>query len=67
MKSGAKYYALDGKRSRAHKMKVERREGEIKLTAGPNWRMVSRNRKGWKMLEKAFANRNAVLRDILWL
>lgn len=44
-------------------MKVDRREDEIKLTAGPNWRRVSRNRKGWKMLEEAFANRKTVLTD----
>ncbi|GBP74681.1 Retrovirus-related Pol polyprotein from type-2 retrotransposable element R2DM; Endonuclease [Eumeta japonica] len=31
----------------------------------PNWRRVARDRKQWKMLEEAFANRHTELRDIL--
>ncbi|GBP07527.1 Putative uncharacterized transposon-derived protein F52C9.6 [Eumeta japonica] len=49
------------KRGRQHR----RWEDELKLTAGPDWRRVSRDRKQWKMLEEAFANRHTELRDIL--
>lgn len=57
------WYPRDGKRSKGRQQK--RWEDELKLTAGPNWRRVARDRKQWKMLEEAFAKRHTELRDIL--
>ena len=57
------WYSRDVKRRRRRQHK--RWEDEIKLTAGAHWRRVARNRKHWKMLEEAFANRHTELRDIL--
>ncbi|XP_030025374.2 uncharacterized protein LOC115443910 [Manduca sexta] len=57
------WYPRDGKRKRGRQCK--RWEDELKLTAGPNWRRVARDRAQWKSLEEAFANRHTELRDIL--
>lgn len=57
------WYPRDGKRKRGRQRK--RWEDELKLTAGPNWRRVARDRRQWKMLEEAFAQRHTELRDIL--
>lgn len=57
------WYPRDGKRKRGRQLK--RWEDELKLTAGPYWRRVTRDRIQWKMLEEAFARRHTELRDIL--
>ncbi|CAK1591386.1 unnamed protein product [Parnassius mnemosyne] len=57
------WYPRDSKRRRGRQH--TRWEDEIRLTAGPNWRRVARDRQQWKSLEEAFANRHAELRDIL--
>ncbi|GBP53710.1 hypothetical protein EVAR_39864_1 [Eumeta japonica] len=57
------WYPRDGKRKRGRQHR--RWEDKLKLTAGPNWRRVARDRKQWKMLEEAFANKHTELRDIL--
>ncbi|GBP67407.1 Retrovirus-related Pol polyprotein from type-2 retrotransposable element R2DM; Endonuclease [Eumeta japonica] len=57
------WYPRDGKRKRGRQHR--RWEDELKLTTGPKWRRVARDRKQWKMLEEAFANRHTELRDIL--
>lgn len=57
------WYPRDGKRSQGRQQM--RWEDELKLTAGPKWRRVAQDRKQWKLLEEAFANRHTELRDIL--
>lgn len=57
------WYPRDGKRNRGRQF--TRWEDEIKLTAGPNWRRVTRDRRQWKTLEEAYAKRHAEIRDIL--
>ncbi|GBP75129.1 hypothetical protein EVAR_42372_1 [Eumeta japonica] len=55
------WYPRDGKRKRG---KQHRRwKDELKLTAGPNWRRVTRDRKQRKILEEIFANRHTELRN----
>ncbi|GBP70293.1 Retrovirus-related Pol polyprotein from type-1 retrotransposable element R2 [Eumeta japonica] len=61
--SNENWYPRDKKRKRGRQHR--RWENELKLTAGSNWRRVVRDRKQWKMLEEAFANRHTELRDIL--
>lgn len=57
------WYPRDGKRRRGRQQM--RWEDELKLTAGSKWRRVAQDRKQWKLLEEAFANRHTELRDIL--
>lgn len=57
------WYPRDGRRNRGRQSK--RWEDELKLTAGPKWRRVARDRVQWKLLEEAFAKRHTEIRDIL--
>lgn len=57
------WYPRDGKRNRGRQN--SRWEDELKRTAGPYWRRVTQDRQQWKLLEEAFANRHAEVRDIL--
>ncbi|GBP64504.1 hypothetical protein EVAR_49303_1 [Eumeta japonica] len=43
----------------------EGRRNRGRLTAGPKWRRVARDRVQWKLLEEVFAKRHTELRDIL--
>ncbi|CAH2237406.1 jg11261 [Pararge aegeria aegeria] len=56
-------YSRDGKRNRGRPYR--RWEDDIKQTAGPNWRRVAHDRKQWRELEEAFANRQSETRDIM--
>lgn len=57
------WYPRNNKRSRGKQFR--RWEDELKLTAGPNWRRVARDRTQWKQLEEAFTKRHTELRDII--
>lgn len=57
------WYPRDERRNRERQSK--RWEDELKLTAGPKWRRVARDKVQWKLLEKAFAKRHTELRDFL--
>ncbi|CAH2097703.1 unnamed protein product [Euphydryas editha] len=57
------WYPRDGNRSRGRK--VRRWEDELKMTLGPLWMRVARDREQWKELEEAFAVRHTEIRDIL--
>ncbi|GBP33186.1 Putative uncharacterized transposon-derived protein F52C9.6 [Eumeta japonica] len=57
------WYPREGRRNRGRQSK--RWEDELKLTAGPKWRRVARDRVQWKLLEEAFAKKHTELRDIL--
>ncbi|GBP67515.1 hypothetical protein EVAR_49882_1 [Eumeta japonica] len=57
------WYPREGKRNRGRQSK--RLEDELKLTAGPKWKRVARDRVQWKLLEEAFAKRHTELRDII--
>lgn len=57
------WYPRDGRRNRGKQ--YLRWEDDIKITVGPNWRRVAKDREQWKLLEEAYAERHTVLRDIL--
>lgn len=57
-----KMYPRDGARSQGRKA---RWEDELKITLGPLWIRVAKERKQWKEMEEAFAVRHTELRDIL--
>ncbi|GBP60294.1 hypothetical protein EVAR_91578_1 [Eumeta japonica] len=57
------WYPREGRRNRGRQSK--RWEDELKLTTGPKWRRVARDRVQGKLLEEAFAKRHNELRDIV--
>ncbi|CAH2238257.1 jg11536 [Pararge aegeria aegeria] len=57
------WYPRDRKRNRGRPYR--RWEDDIKQTAGPNWRRVAHDRKQWRELEEAFADRQSETRDII--
>ncbi|GBP18476.1 hypothetical protein EVAR_93881_1 [Eumeta japonica] len=55
-KSVTNWYPRDGKRNRGRQQ--TRREDDLKLTAGHQWRKVARDRTQWKLLEEAYGKRH---------